>query len=70
MKINKWDLIKLTSFCTTKEAIRKMKRQSTEWEKIFANNAINRAYSPKYTNTSYNSTTNKHTTQSKDGQKT
>ena len=41
-KINKWNLIKLKSICTTKEIISKVKRQSSEWEKIIANEATDK----------------------------
>ena len=42
IKINKWDLYKLKSFCTTKGIISKVKRQPSEWEEIIVNGSTNK----------------------------
>ena len=74
-KINKWDIVKLKSFCAVKKIINKMKRQPSEWEKIFAMKQQITDQSPKYTNntdiTYYQNqiSIKKQTTQSKNGWK-
>ena len=68
-KINKWDLMKLKSFCTAKEIINKTKRQPSEWEKIFANEATDKGLISKIYSSSCSSIAEKQTTQSKNGQK-
>ena len=68
-KINKWDLIKLKSFCTAKEAINKIKRQHTEWEKIFANDATDKELTSKIYKQLMQLYVKNQTTQSKNGQK-
>ena len=55
LKMNQWDYIKLKTFCMVKESMNKIKRQSTEWEKIFTSH-ISKQFSIQRP-PSYNSTT-------------
>ena len=68
-KINKWDLIKLKSFCTMKETISKVKRQPSEWEKIIANEATDKEFIPQIYKQLIQLNTRKVKTQSKSGPK-
>ena len=68
-KINQWDLIKLTSFCTAKETKKKTKRQLTEWEKIVSNDATDKGLISKIYKQLINSTAKRPTTEWKNGQK-
>ena len=67
-EINKWDLIKLNSFCTAKETINKVKKKPSEQEKITANETTDKGLISKIYH-SYNWMPEKQTTQSKSGKK-
>ena len=69
-KINKWDLMKLKSFCRAKEYINETKRQPSEWEKIFAKEATDKRLISKIYKQLMQFNIKKQTTQSKNGQKT
>ena len=68
-KVNKWDLIKFKSFCTAKETISKVKRQPSKWEKIIANETIDKGLISKICKQLIHLNTRK-TTQSTSGKKT
>ena len=69
-KVNKWDLIKLKSFCTAKETISKVKKQPSEWEKIIANETTDRGLIFKIYKQLIQLNARKRTVQSKSGEKT
>ena len=69
-KVNKWDLIKLKSFCTTKETISKVKRQPSEWEKIIVNETTDKGLISKIYKWLIQLKPEKQTTQSKSRKKT
>ena len=67
-KVNKWDLIKLKSFCTAKETISKVKRQPSDWEKIIANETTDKGLISKIYK-QLKQLNDRKTTQSKSGEK-
>ena len=69
-KVNKWDLIKLKSFCMAKETINKVKRQLSEWEKIIASETIDKGLISKISKQLIKSISENQTIQSKSRGKT
>ena len=69
-KVNKWDLIKLKSFCTAKETISKVRRQPSEWEKTIANATTDKGLISTIYEQFIQLNAEKQTTQSKSGEKT
>ena len=69
-KVNRWDLIKVKSFCISKETINQVERQPSEWKKIIANEITDKGLISKIYKQLIQLNTEKQTTQSKSGKKT
>ena len=68
-KVNRWNLMKPKSFCTAKNTINKMKRQPSEWEKIFPNESMDNGLISKIYKQLMQLNIKKKPTQSKNGQR-
>jgi hypothetical protein len=62
-RMNKWDCIKLKTFCTAKETVTRLTRQPTEWKKIFARYSSNKGLTYRIYREPKNSTQNESTSQ-------
>ena len=69
-KVNRWDLIKVKSFCISKETINQVERQPSEWKKKIANEITDKGLISKIYKQLIQLNTEKQTTQSKSGKKT
>ena len=69
-KVNKWNLIKLKSFCVARDTISKLKRQPSEWEKIVENETTDRGLISKIYKQLIQLNIRKQTAQSKSEEKT
>ena len=60
--IDKLDFIKIKTFSSAKDNVKIMRRQATDWEKMFTKDTLIKDYYPEYTKNSYNSTSKPQTT--------
>ena len=68
-KKKKLDFLEIKNFCSANDTVKKMKREATDWKKLFAKHASDVDFYPKYAKKSYNSTVIQQKTQLKNEQK-